>query len=232
MINLDGQDSTHEKNYYVAQVSVSVPDGAAPLEAYVQVLDASMGVVASQLLSIPPSSGWTVSFEVGVLGRYVRIWSSSPGALKLSEVAVAGVVDLRSPSNLAMGPNAVATQSSTCAYGSDSDGVASRAVDGVTDGGPGQYTYTCNVEGEYPWVSLCPIRLYNQRCTLSRVVNQHALLLIFTPCSLSITRLSGWSTSTRSRKFLKPLGVSPFTIAAMDTFHRSPTRSYKSWTAT
>lgn len=120
-----------------------------PLDAQVQILDAAMNVTASQ--TIPSQSTiapWTFNFD-NVIGRYIRIWKDGSGELNLVQVEVFGTEDPVNPSNLALGPIVHASQLRTCAKGADSDGMASRAIDGDTSGKFGAYTCTCKSDTEY-----------------------------------------------------------------------------------
>ena len=101
---------------------------------YVSILDSSLNVVTSRYISTPPNPSTTIALS-GVKGRYVKVQLTGTDYLSLAEVQVVG-----GPlPNLAL--NKTATQSTT--YGA---GVASRAVDGNTDGNyfHGSVTHTQN----------------------------------------------------------------------------------------
>eukprot|EP00567_Pseudictyota_dubia_P002273 CAMPEP_0197467026 /NCGR_PEP_ID=MMETSP1175-20131217/65354_1 /TAXON_ID=1003142 /ORGANISM="Triceratium dubium, Strain CCMP147" /LENGTH=1931 /DNA_ID=CAMNT_0043003087 /DNA_START=99 /DNA_END=5894 /DNA_ORIENTATION=- len=159
MVNLDGRDASPlDKNFLIARVAVSVPppsDLLAPaLDAHVQVLDDALNVVASELLTTAELHS-EVTFARAAKGRYVRIWSNVRGSLQLSEVDIVGVEDPTNLQNIARGPDAAVSQSTTCSAGSRPPGVAELAIDGVTEGVDGQYTFTCNnvtyPTGDYEW---------------------------------------------------------------------------------
>lgn len=116
----------------------------------VEVLDGNMNTVFSE--ELPGGSNeasWTFNFDTPVVGRFMRIQTY----LCNSHVAIAEVVVIGFPTkwNVARSPFAVASQSSTCAYGNDSVAVASRAIDGDTSGVFGSYTYTCQSNTKYQW---------------------------------------------------------------------------------
>lgn len=125
-------------------------------DTQLQILDENGEVVASQ-----PISGtelvYTFEFN-GVVGRSVRVYKTVYGSLNIAEVEVRGTSTMyptSSPTtskptvyvpNLALAEGAIATQSTTC-HG----GVASRAIDGNTDGlwQNGSVQHTCNEDN--PW---------------------------------------------------------------------------------
>lgn len=113
-------------------------------------------IFMQKLPSGSKEASWTFDFDPPIVGRFVRVQKSDMSTLTIAEVEVIGTPASTEPVGLlANYPYALATQSSTCsAHQLDTPGVASRAINGITDGQLGQYTYTCNVEGEYQWVSL------------------------------------------------------------------------------
>ena len=85
-----------------------------------------------------------VLLEIYQAGRYVRIQLGDTNPLSLAEVKIFCEVPPPPPNNIAV--NKTAIQSST-AYG----GVASRAVDGNTDGDWSQNSVTHTSSTEHPW---------------------------------------------------------------------------------
>jgi len=132
----------------------------------VNVLDENMLVVASQHYpDIAPryeAVSLDFSSDTPVFGQYIEVKLGSSDCLSLTEVEVLGYQITPPPTNLARGAVAVASQSTVC-WG----GVASRAVDGNTNGnwGGNSVTHTCQEDSAWWMVDLS----VNEQYTINTV---------------------------------------------------------------
>ncbi len=127
-----------------------------------------------------PSAGSPTVLNLGVSGRYVRIYKQDPGVLTIAEVRIWGTAGAMS--NLSEGKSA--TQISTV-FGAD----ASRAVDGITNGsfGAGSVTHTGNETNSWWEVDLgvqadvAQIDIWNRTGCCGTAVSNYYVLVSSTP---------------------------------------------------